>query len=443
MLHLARWPRLAAVVLLPLAAAMTPSPAAGATAGPGVSLSAEAGLGGLARSGRWMPVRIALENTGADITGELVVDTGSARTVQAITLAAPSRKRIEMYVRAPGADASRIRVSLRQNEVDVAAVDVPVRFADEATGFTLCVGGTNETSAPCTTTVESKDLPASWRGFDAADDVLAAPDVPNADALARWRASRALGAWVPPAVRVVATTPDHMLPRWVLGIYALLLLGAWGGARRAARVPARFYAIVLAVCVTGAVAVAAQGRLGPGSAVVVSQTAVVRSGATIDEALVEARGAIVFPSHERFEIRPLSSEMILTRPGSEEAQIAEDGVSSIAAVFGKNDRVEFEIDGFADLRTLQATRDGNTLRVTNAARFDLTDCDLPPGLSPRRIALLPSGDTLAIQGTPAQGDTAMRCAIRGELALLSSPGRRIEHRTSAVLVFDLAGAARR
>jgi hypothetical protein len=67
-----------------------------------IAVQAEAGFGGYYRVGRWMPIRVEVENQGHDIEGEFVVSWGGTLYRQAIDLPSPSRKLLEFYVLASG-----------------------------------------------------------------------------------------------------------------------------------------------------------------------------------------------------------------------------------------------------------------------------------------------------------------------------------------------------
>ena len=116
-------------------------------------VTAEAGLGGLSRPGRWTPVRVSIDAGTASISGEIVVDWGSARARRTITLSAGSRKLVEIYIRTPDVRET-IVVRLVSDGRDLAAVEVPIRLARPEDAFTLCVAAADAWSAgrECSTT---------------------------------------------------------------------------------------------------------------------------------------------------------------------------------------------------------------------------------------------------------------------------------------------------
>ena len=77
-----------------------------------VAMEVAAGLGGLYRPGRWMPVSVTMENRGQALEGVLEVELGSARVSTPVDLPAPSRKRFDLALPAPHAQ-SHLSVRLR------------------------------------------------------------------------------------------------------------------------------------------------------------------------------------------------------------------------------------------------------------------------------------------------------------------------------------------
>src|SRR5260370_32827790 len=88
------------LVLLLLLAAFGAGPA---QADQTVTLKAGAGLGGLCRPGRWTPVRVDVDAhgqaSGEVWAGEIVVEWGDAHIHRTISLASPSHKHFEVYIR--------------------------------------------------------------------------------------------------------------------------------------------------------------------------------------------------------------------------------------------------------------------------------------------------------------------------------------------------------
>ena len=175
-----------------------------AQADPTVTVKASAGLGGWCRPGRWAPVRVDVETRGGTsaeaAAGEIVVEWGDARVRRAMTLASPSHKQVELYIRtADPRDSITVRVLVADREL--ATTVTPVRLVAPAEPLTVCVAAVDtwSTSATaCAATVNPESLPRSWRGYAAVDDVVwpsAGKPTLTAEqhiALDRWRVVQAI-----------------------------------------------------------------------------------------------------------------------------------------------------------------------------------------------------------------------------------------------------------
>src|SRR6476660_1902347 len=125
-----------------------------AQADPTVTVKASAGLGGWCRPGRWTPVRVDVETRGetptAAAAGEIVVEWGDARGRRAMTLASPSRKQVELYIRTADArDSITVRVLVADREM--ATTVAPVRLVAPTAPFTVCIAAVNAWSTSGTT----------------------------------------------------------------------------------------------------------------------------------------------------------------------------------------------------------------------------------------------------------------------------------------------------
>ena len=423
---------------------------AGATAPVGgagaVTLTADAGLDGTTRPGRLTRVRIALENSDQEIAGTLVVVAGTTRVTRALNLPGPSRKRIELQIRVPSADIDRIRVAFVAAGREVSAVDAAVRFAPEETPFVLCeasshVGGSD---TRCTSSLDAPSLPDSWRGYDAVDKLVLSPvaalslTASQRIAIKRWSLLRRIdlsaGLAAEPSGPGRFLTPMRML----IAAYAALFLLVVSGTRVLGRRSLSIYAALISIVACGSAAALAQGRIGPGAAVVITGPTIVRSAEDIADSLVSTRGVAKFPAFGSFELSPALDDGVVTMRGEPGiGTFAEDGESILAGVFGKNQRVEFDLEGFSGLPTVTVTRSGETTRIANMASTELTECELPSGLSPRRVALLRPGESLDVRGSPDAEDSALTCRFQVAPPTLQSRRGRVEHQGSAVLVYGL------
>src|ERR1051326_472647 len=99
-----------------------------------VGVQVEAGLDGLARVGRWAPVRVTAANNGSPVVSRLEVIMPGARTELPLELPTSANKRVAMLlIPQPGYDPSnlageeRARVVLRQGRTEIAQGEARLR----------------------------------------------------------------------------------------------------------------------------------------------------------------------------------------------------------------------------------------------------------------------------------------------------------------------------
>jgi hypothetical protein len=427
--------------------------ASGASAREAVTLAADAGLGGIAKPGRWTPVRVTIESASETVAGDLVVDWGSARVRRAVNLTAPSRWQVELYIRA--ADVREIiRVRLVSNGRDLAAADVPIRIARPDEPVTLCLGSAPGPAGPtCTVTVAPAALPHSWRGYDAANQVVWPDGDPSAlavdqrDALDAWRAIRPIDdagnlTW-PPRAPEPTGTPQRAGAA-VLGAYAIALVGAGLVVRkRSGRVRAR-YGVMLGLVVAGSAITMATGRFGPASVIIVSHTTVVEEFAGTAKTLVSLRGLAEFPMFDAFALRSTISDAAIDRqPPSRllvEQQFDEAGFPLLSGVFGLGARQAFSLTGMADLVLLRAARQGGTIRVSNASAFELGDCEVSSAtaVSAEAIGTLHPGDHVDVIRPGDADDPQVSCTAPSSLITFADARHAVQSLGTVRLIFHLA-----
>jgi hypothetical protein len=414
-----------------------------------VTLVAHAGLDTAARAGRWTPVVVTIENSGTEITGDLVIDAGRVRVVRALVLPSPSRQRIEQHVRVPSADLDRIHVALVVDGREIRAADAAIRVVPDDTRFVLCVGsgGTSEPRPSCTTTMDRAALPVSWRGYDALDDLdWPATDGPaltedQTAAIAQWKIRHAHEMAIAPAAESLTPRRPFGEVRSLIVVYAGLFLLVTACARTLGRSPLLLYGSLAALVIAGSAATMAQGRVGAGAAIVVTDATVIRATEALDGALLSTRGVATFPAFGSFELRPASADGVVTlRREPAPARFADDGGSVLGGVFGKGQGIGFDLEGFAPLPTLTIERAAGATRIANVGTADLTDCELPSGFRPERIALLRAEGAVTVSGSPADEGGAITCRLDGAPPTLRSDRDRVEHHGTAVLVYTLAAA---
>jgi hypothetical protein len=416
-----------------------------------LTLVAHAGLDTRARAGRWTPVLVTIENSGTEITGDLVVEAGRVRIVRALVLPAPSRKRIEQYIRVPSADLDRIHVAVVVAGHEMRAVDAPIRIVPDDTRFVLCVqpGGPSQPEPSCTGTVDRATLPVSWRGYDATDDLewpageAQGLDEDQIAAIEQWKIRRLHELVVAPAGSLEPPSSLAQV-RSLIVVYAGLFLLVTAGAQALGRSPWVLYGSLLALVISGSAATMAQGRIGEGASILVTDFTVIRATEARDGTFLSTRGIATFPAFGPFELRPEFSDGVVTGRGEPApARFEEDGGSVLGGVFGKGQRIGFDLEGFSQRATLRIERSGDAMRITNLGAVDLVDCELPAGFIPRRVPLLQAGTALSVGGSSADESGAVTCRLRQAPPTLRSNRDRVQHTGTAVLVFTLAAGGRR
>jgi hypothetical protein len=374
-------------------------------AAPGaVGLRVEAGLGGLARPGRWTPVRIELDNQARDLAGDVVVEWGEMRLHRPIDLPAPSRTAFELYVRTADARGSMV-VRILANGEPAASIEVPIRIVSEDDPLVVCAGAATaaDGGTPCTTTIPAESLPRSLRGYLSASEVRLPPGAEarltpaQRTALHRWRAYQAFGAdgslAQAPRAPLGASTPlNPGRPAQIAGGTAIaLLLGSallWIRVRESA---VRSYAALGAATLAGVLAAILSGRLGPGSGIVVSQSTTVEQVG--DGSLISMRGTIEYPAFADYAIRAPDFDGNLTarRTAEPEHWLDDAGAPVRRGTFGRGALDEIEVDGVADYAPFEISGDGDVVRVSNRSTATLIDCSFPEGFSDRHAGTLAPG----------------------------------------------------
>jgi hypothetical protein len=411
----------------------------------GIAISADAGYDGVTRTGRWTPVRVTIENAGKPLSGELVIEGGRARVVQPMVLPVPSRKVIEQYIRLPSSDIDHVHVSLVVEGRELAGVDAVVRPAPDDGSFLLCVrsAAISAPEAGCTATVIAERLPLSWRGYDVVDQLESPVTIESSLseeqrlALSAWRIRHAHEQTIPPASesRDVPVGPPQT--RLFIAAYAGLFLLMGASSRALGRKPRRLYGAFVTVVGIGCAAAVAQGRVGSGASVVVTGSTVIRAAEGLDGAFVSTQGVAIFPAFALFELRPnLDDGVLMARQASAPIEFADDGESVVSGQFGKGQHVRFDMEGFSKMATLEVRR-AATLSISNVTAGDLTDCELPAGLSPRHVSVLHPQQTLTVAGAPDGAAAAITCRLRRASVVRGDRGGVADIGT-AVLVYVLA-----
>jgi hypothetical protein len=129
--------------ILLLVALQVPSAAAAER----LTMSADAGLGGVVRAGRWAPVRVDVDNRGQDVSGTLTIEWGKTTARRAVTIAAPARRSFQFYVRT-GDVRDIMVVRLESGGRELQRLEKPVRIAGRDETIHLCVESLGSATDP-------------------------------------------------------------------------------------------------------------------------------------------------------------------------------------------------------------------------------------------------------------------------------------------------------
>ncbi|MES1255273.1 MAG: hypothetical protein ABUS56_06695 [Acidobacteriota bacterium] len=370
----------------------------------GLGLGVDAGIGGVAKAGRWCPVRISIDNTGQSLDGEIVVTWGDSVVHRRVVVPAPSRQRFDMEIRTNDA-RPEVHVQLIAGGVEVRSINVPLRTLPPDSETTLCVTSTVADESTCEAETPPSRLPRSMRGYDAVERVVwreseSGLTAEQRSALEAWRAYRRLaeaGALAAPPRAMAPASGAPTEPSLALGTVGMLVyacaLGAMGVAVHRFRWrPLPFYAMVVATTTCGAAAAGLAGRAGPSSAVQVRYASTLQQLAA-GRSLISARGHLAFPAFDTYQVRAVIADAELapaSRSGSR-AWLDEGGYPVVAGTHGLAASQAFALDGVAPLAPLEIERRANHIRVTNASDVELQACQFSAGVAPRDLGVLGPG----------------------------------------------------
>jgi hypothetical protein len=452
---MSRLARLPAALLLSLGAAtaavITTGAASAAPAhfGPpqsAVTLSARAGVGGIARPGRWLPVDVVLASDTGGTTTELRVEWGDAVALRTITVEAGTQH-VALLLRAIAASPV-VHVSMTSDAAPT-VIDVPVELASLEDPLTLCVGDVG--NRPCTVRVSDDAAPATWRGFDVADFVVwpSAPLSLHRDATRAfdtWRAMRWLGDRGPSdpvSPPFDSTTPGVSSVTTRLAILGLVtwLLTSVATWRRAP------VALALAVPVLAAFAAAvilSPLALARDNVTAMSMTGVVHQFANTAQSTVSAKANLEHSSAAPLWVHvPLhDATLAASGPATTRSVSAEDrdGHAVYAATAGLGTRKRLNLDGTIDENWLNVAESVTGVWLRNQARFPLNDCHWSGSLT-NAIGTLAAGATFVTHpaSAPVSGDTIV-CTLPNDWLPWTSSGTRVEVRGQMYFVFHFWSA---
>jgi hypothetical protein len=425
-----------------------------AQADPTVTVKASAGLGGWCRPGRWTPVRVDVETRGETsaeaAAGEIVVEWGDARVRRAMTLASPSRKQVELYIRTADArDSITVRVLVADREM--ATTVAPVRLVAPTEPLTVCVAAVNAWSTngtTCSATINPESLPRSWRGYAAADDVVwpsggkTALTGEQRTALDRWRVVQAIEnaeSTVPSAGDVTPAT--HALRRnsTAMLVYAAALgILVWPLNRVRSRSLA-VYPVIAAAVAAGSIVAIASGRIGPGARVHVSQSAVVEQVAGAKGSSVLARAVAEFPAFGRVELRAdgVDGEIALRGGARRDLRFDENGAPLLTGTYGLGATASFEVEATASFEPFSATFRGTTVRVMNTSAHEMRDCRFGSGFSRQSVGRLAPGQDVEAVHLDPEIEPLFSCKLDAAVVEFAESGRPVDNDGVAAIVLHL------
>ena len=366
----------------------------------GATLDAAAGLGGLAKAGRWTPLVVSVATDRDALDAELVVVWGDTRLTRPVAVAPGTRKEFELYLRTSDPRAT-IDVHLQSAGRDVAVARAPVRVLGGDDHVTLCVVADAASSIDvpaCTATVLARTLPRSPRGYEVADDVAwpgtrIGVTAEQDEALRAWRSLEALDASgdlgaTPQVSRplVPRGLPAALTPvvAAIASAYAMVLLAA-ALLLRARRVGLAWTSGALAVVSLAACgAMAAIGRVGGTRTVHVHHVTMLQQLPGTGTSLLTVRAIAEFPAFDRFALRlPAADGTLETNSsrGAATGALDGDGFPVVAGVFGMAGRQSFAGEAMVHDRPLAVEDHGATMAIENRSGHTLRDCRLGRGLT--------------------------------------------------------------
>lgn len=433
---------LAALLMTILATAAAAAPV---HAGARADLSVQAGLNGIVRPGRWVPVTVTVTTGPSDITGRLIVEWGSARAFREVSLAAPSTRRFEFFLRT-GDVRDRIGVRLEAAGATPALADTAVTVIDAEDVVTLCIGDA-QSGSRCTLTLPAADVPTSYRALDGVDAIVGRDSATgrSREVIQRWAALRRLeitGNSAPAAGALPSTgAAPHPASRGLWYAAAMLLLG--GATPLWRRRPLTAYAVLVSTVGAG---VAIALMLGTRMPVTIRHASVAESFVGVSGSAVSTHVAIALPGTPGTltvaDPEATAPDRSITGDVDDE-RFDESGALVLARGGRLGQTVGTRIAAWTPSNVLAGTATPSGVRVTNVSSEPLSDCLLPAGFSPARVDTLAAGSSIDGQPDGTEVDPVAVCRSNTFPLALHYPGTSIEARGTTSLVLHLSSDAAR
>jgi hypothetical protein len=381
------------------------------------AITGHAGLAGVGRAFRWTPVRLTVESGATDIDGRLSLVWGQARVERSIALGASMRRHFELYIRTTDPrDVITARVETAEGQVG--ALDIPIKIVSSDDHLVVCAPGSS--NANCSIALAPEDAPSSWRGYDAADEVLgdsrpANLSVRQRHAISLWTALRGPGTADPifPADLPPQQSPYVLKAAPFLGIYIGGLTLVAGLARLLSRRVTVWVAMMTTAITAGTVAAIIAGHSSP---IVIHHASVMHEFEDVTPTWAQLRGVATFPNGGQVALRGSAPDGIIqegTDPDDAQLAFDSDGRPLLVATVRLGDARPFVFEAEGSDHALQVVRVRGGLEVTNVSRHDLRDCQLPSGFSPHTVATLPQGTHVQARGQSSSNVATIECTFDG------------------------------
>ena len=458
--------------------------------GQGVAIRASAGIGGIVKADRWMPVMIGIDSSLESFTGDILVTWGDARLRRAIALPSPGTRQLELYVRTAEPDGV-VRVRLVSGGRETQSIDVPVSIVPPSEPVALCIGtdvpstqasglsqleeyyprvrpdrefpaATSERpvvirerrSTRCTARTTTAELPRSVRGYDAVDriawqadahgqasdeqreavrrrEVVHALDVSGDAGLVPRPARPERRRGLPPSVAAAAAS--------IVIVYLASFLGA---GLTLARRRTRLHMLWLtagAVVVIATTVAHSSSRLG--GEIVVHHASLLEQIPGTDASRLSMRALAEYPAQGAYTLRlPVSDGTIEPAPSAlarSEQVVDDSGHPAVTGVFGLASRQAFAAEAVLEMQPLAVSTHGDEWTVTNRSTVLLERCRFADGFSSTDVASMQPGIRITARRIGDVIGPAFTCETASPLVEMQSSSRAVDMRgITTVAVFE-------
>ena len=418
--------------------------------GQDVVIRAAAGIAGLVKADRWVPILITLDSASPVFAGEVVVSWSNVRIRRALAFASPGRRQFELYLRTSEPE-NTMRVRLLSGTREVQAIDVSVRIVPASDPVTLCIEpGDVARQDGCTVRAGTDSLPRSPRGYEVVDRIEASDAArvlpkDQREAMLQRVALHSLDVSGDTGLVERPSRPSvrRGLPAGVLqavGPIASLFVicfAAGGITLAGRRTRARWLWMTAgAIVAVGTMATQAVGRIGPGAAIVVHHTTLLEQIPGTTASNVSMRALAEPQLQGSFVLRLPIADGVLEPASSREGveQTVDDtGHSVIKGSSGLASRQAFAAEAVVNEQPLTVAQRGDTWTITNSSRLALERCRFADGFSSAGAGAMAPGAALTARETGEVVGPAFTCQTRETVVPVVSPDRAVHMRGATVI----------